>query len=356
MKKTVFVLYIMITVILSVSGMAYAVNYYDPKSGAILELPNEWKLVPLNEEREYIDVKYVSSSGNSYLMYGSYNLWDNLTDVEKSKIVRSELNTNNLTENDVAEWVGDFYVDCNIRKETLDSRVYFVLENKNPIVFNGNDTNYSLIYAFYMENGNAYTYQLYSYGDEFKWNDLKSILRDVDYSSEPSYINADINAERDRLGKRVIAAIVFAAISLGIHSFLSWNCFWHDAESAVRQLFDAPQLFRRTTELRDCSQFLISRSSQCAVSSSNGNLKVWCAEVSTCIFNGCDGPVLVGTEHIVATTHTDDAFWPRADDIAQLLVGNSCQGFGEVHVPEPLTLLRNPYEVDNQFQGIASSL
>ncbi len=60
----------------------------------------------------------------------------------------------------------------------------------------------------------------------------------------------------------------------GIHFFLSGNHFRHDAASTVRQLLDTPQMFRRTTELSDSSQFLISRSSQCPICSRNGNLKV----------------------------------------------------------------------------------
>ena len=60
--------------------------------------------------------------------------------------------------------------------------------------------------------------------------------------------------------------------------------------------------------------------------------------------------------HIVAATNGDIAFGPRLDDIGKRLVGNLLEWFGQVDLPETLTLLRDAHEIDSQLERIAATL
>ena len=80
------------------------------------------------------------------------------------------------------------------------------------------------------------------------------------------------------------------------------------------------------------------------------------AKISASLSNGGDGPQLMRAAHIVAATNGDVAFGPRLDDIGKRLVGNLLEWFGQVDLPETLTLLRDAHEIDSQLQRIAATL
>lgn len=214
MRKIACCLFTLI-MLLSISSPAYSLTYYEPKTGASFTLPDGWTQSPLYEEREFIDVKYLSPSGESYLMYGCIDLWDYMSAEVKASYVRGEINSDFFSEEEVADFFAGTFYD-KVRKENIASNDYIVLESKLDYSIYGVTDDYYVYYAIFVQNGYAYSYQLYTIIDDVSWNDFKSFLSNVNYPEEPSYIDV----QSSRLSKRIVAAAVFAAFSIGIVFFI----------------------------------------------------------------------------------------------------------------------------------------
>ena len=106
-------------------------------------------------------------------------------------------------------------------------------------------------------------------------------------------------------GRRGVACTV--ETDAGVDARLSGDRLRHDAEGAVGELLDTPELFVSACIDWNGSHLLVGGSSQCAVSTFDGNLEVGIAEIAACLVDGRDGPTLVGTMHIVADTGGDVA-------------------------------------------------
>ena len=104
-------------------------------------------------------------------------------------------------------------------------------------------------------------------------------------------------------GRRGVACTV--ETDAGVDARLSGDRFRHDAEGAVGELFDTPELFVSTRIGRNGGYLLVGGGGQSTLSTFNGNLEIGIAEIAACLVDGRDGPTLVGTMHIVADTGGD---------------------------------------------------
>ena len=135
----------------------------------------------------------------------------------------------------------------------------------------------------------------------------------------------------------------------------------HDTEGTVGELLNAPELFVGSSVFRNGLHFAVCCSSQCTLSSLNGNLEIGVAKICALALNGCDGPALVGTEHIVTDTSRDVALWPRAFDLIQRLVSHGLWGSGVLlrtakATETTCTGYVHTNKVDSQLEGIATTL
>ena len=80
---------------------AYA--YTDHDSGAIFTVPDNWKEEPFTKDREYIDVKFVSTTdAASMIIYGSTDVWDEMSASEREGYTRADINNEAFTEAEIS--------------------------------------------------------------------------------------------------------------------------------------------------------------------------------------------------------------------------------------------------------------
>ena len=99
---------------------------------------------------------------------------------------------------------------------------------------------------------------------------------------------------------------------LCISAFDTRDGLRHDAEGAIGELFDAPELFVSSCIGRNGGHLLIGCSGEGALSAFDGDLEVRIAEIATCLVDGGNGPALVRTEHISCLMRTKSTASSRA--------------------------------------------
>ena len=86
---------------------------------------------------------------------------------------------------------------------------------------------------------------------------------------------------------------------LRVYTFDAWDGLWHDAEGAISELFDAPELFVASCIGRNGCNLLVGCSCKGSLSAFNRNLEIWIAPQTYAI------EVLIGaaTYAVVALLH-----------------------------------------------------
>ena len=102
---------------------------------------------------------------------------------------------------------------------------------------------------------------------------------------------------------------------LRVYTFDAWDGLWHDAEGAISELFDAPELFVASCIGRNGCNLLVGCSCKGSLSAFNRNLEIWIAEITASCVNGGDGPTLVRTEHIVTDAGRNISLRPGANHL-----------------------------------------
>ena len=80
-----------------------------------------------------------------------------------------------------------------------------------------------------------------------------------------------------------------------VDAFLPGDNLWHNTESTIGKLFNAPELLVGTGIGGDGGHLLVGSSSQSAISTLDNNLEVGISEISTLTLDRRDSPTLVGT-------------------------------------------------------------
>lgn len=129
--------------------------YTDPDTNTKFTVPANWYEDTLNEDREYIDVKFASGKEEGLvIMYGSTDLWSSMSDSEKAGLNRSILDSSYFTVSDLEEYFG---VDAEeISKETYNGNEYFVTEQSLKQEFYGLEFAVDLTSAVCIRDGWIY--------------------------------------------------------------------------------------------------------------------------------------------------------------------------------------------------------
>ena len=78
--------------------------YTDTDSGAKFTVPANWKKKEFFEDREYIDVKFVSTKDDGcVIIYASEDIWEEMSPADRIGYTRSDVNNDIFTRADVAE-------------------------------------------------------------------------------------------------------------------------------------------------------------------------------------------------------------------------------------------------------------
>ncbi len=156
--------------------------YTDTDSGAKFTVPANWEQKPFTKDREYIDVKFVSTVDDGCaIIYGSTDVWSQMPAYEKLGSTRADYNNSVFTKADVAEM---FQTSADrVTTVTYNNIEYFkgeTIQTTNSYGLNITATMTSLVY---INNGWMYMFQFGSMGDDKLYSDFERLMKSVWYPS-----------------------------------------------------------------------------------------------------------------------------------------------------------------------------
>ena len=96
MKKILAIILVALLLLsFGISVSATSNTYIDPETNVKFTVPANWTEKALSKDREYIDVKFVSSEAEGMsILYGSTDVWSKMSSSDKVGYKRSDLNIN----------------------------------------------------------------------------------------------------------------------------------------------------------------------------------------------------------------------------------------------------------------------
>ena len=156
--------------------------YTDVDTNTKFTVPANWYEKELFKEREFIDVKFVSSKEEGMsIMYGSTDLWGMLTPEERLGSSRSDLDSSVFEISDIATLYG---IDENlITKQIYNGKEYFQATLKQNTELYGITFTPEITMLIRIENGWGYNFQFGGTTDNEYFTDFEKLLNSVQYSN-----------------------------------------------------------------------------------------------------------------------------------------------------------------------------
>ncbi len=181
----------------------------DTDSDTTFTVPANWKQEPLSKEREFIDVKFVSTKEDGCaIIYGSTDLWAKMSATEKIGYTRSDLNNSLFSKSDIAE---EFNIPADkISVVTYNGIEYYKFENDYTYDTYSIDISLSLTQLFRYDNGWMYSFQFSGTSEHKLYPDFENLLNSVQFptASNVSGITSNNNSDDSSSIIAVILAIV----------------------------------------------------------------------------------------------------------------------------------------------------
>ncbi|MCD7947271.1 MAG: hypothetical protein LUG13_03095 [Oscillospiraceae bacterium] len=192
-----------------------AFAYTDPETQTTFTVPANWVEEPLSEERDYIDVKFSSLEEEGMLIiYGSYDVWNELSASERLGYSRSDINNSSFTKADIAESYGLASDDISIR--TYGGNEYFMATTTSDTEMY--DASFSITFTrmIMVDNGYMYLFQVSGTPDSAIYEDFEALLSSAEFSTPVGTANA-VSLDTDltspfRLGDILLSFLLTIAV------------------------------------------------------------------------------------------------------------------------------------------------
>jgi hypothetical protein len=152
----------------------------DTESGVTFTVPANWKQEEFSKDREFIDVKFVSTKEDGCVMiYGSTDMWSQMSASDRVGYTRSDLNNSAFTKSDIAA-VYNTTAD-KISTVTYNGVQYFKGEANYSSDAYGVDISVAMTQLVYINNGWMYVFQFGGTSTHKLYSDFESLLKSVQY-------------------------------------------------------------------------------------------------------------------------------------------------------------------------------
>lgn len=156
--------------------------YSDTDTGVTFTVPANWKKEVFTKERDFIDVKFVSTKDTGITMiYGSTDVWAQLPASAKVGYSRADFNNSAFTKSDIAEMYGT--TPDKISTVTYNGIQYFIGEYTHFSDEYGLDVSVTMTDLVCVDNGWLYTFQFSGLSSHKLYSDFESLLKSVHYPS-----------------------------------------------------------------------------------------------------------------------------------------------------------------------------
>jgi len=194
--------------------------YSDTETGMTFTVPANWNEKPFSEEREFIDVKFVSTTDSGCtIIYGSTDVWSQMSASEKIGLERSEIDNSVLTKADVAEMCGT--TADKISVVTYNGVQYYKGEMKKSVDAYGVGIPVTMTQLVYINDGWMYSFQFGGTSSHTLYSDFESLLRSVQYSAEGSPKKSDSPDTSEVLGSGSAIFSIMLVVILAVGTIVS---------------------------------------------------------------------------------------------------------------------------------------
>lgn len=181
--------------------------YTDIDTNTKFTVPANWYEKELSKDREFIDVKFVSSEeGGMSILYVSTDLWGMLTPEEQKGSTRSDLDNSAFEIVDISTLYG--IDETLITKQIYNGKEYFQATVKQTIDMYGGTFTPELTYAIRIENGWGYWFQFSGTTDNEYFEDFQELLNSVEYP----YYQKEISTTRLKIAITFSIILIVAGI------------------------------------------------------------------------------------------------------------------------------------------------
>lgn len=193
--------------------------HVDTDSGVTFIVPANWKQKAFTKEREFIDVKFVSTKDEGCTMiYGSTDMWAKMSAAEKVGYTRSDLNNATFTASDIATMYNT--TADKISVVTYNGSQYYKGEFTDTQEVYDLEISITMTRLIRIENGWMYMFQFSGTSAHKLFTDFESLLNSVQYLSFDEGIGGEAShaGKNDSLGAIVISlgVVVVSAVAIGI--------------------------------------------------------------------------------------------------------------------------------------------
>jgi len=199
---TFFVVIVMV-ISFSVSVFAESTNTYkDSVTGVSFTIPQGWNETPLNEEREYIKVKYLPENNDgASIQFGYADIWGQMSDSDKVGYSRSDINhsamTDSFTKEEILQMIGYDSLGAEIDTVYYNGIEYLEITIDTEMSIFDVSADVTMITLLRVDNG--YWYQ-FVYGDmdeESHYQEFETMMESVKYKTTTSVGNEIIDIDSD---------------------------------------------------------------------------------------------------------------------------------------------------------------
>lgn len=167
--------------------------YTDSDSGAQFTVPANWTQEEFTEDREYLDVKFVSTKEDGCIMiYSSADMWAEATPAEKIGTSRKDVNNSMFSKADIAQ-IGSTTED-NVSTVTYNGVEYYKCESTVAKEVYGLEFDVEMTQLIYVDNGWMYIFQFGGTSGHKLYSDFESLIKSVEY---PTDINSGVAFDDD---------------------------------------------------------------------------------------------------------------------------------------------------------------
>lgn len=164
--KRCFVFCMALGLVFVLSLVALGVSTYrDAISGTSFTVPDGWTEQPLSQDREFIQVKFTPDDGGlATILFGSADIWGQLTEAEKNGLSRDEYNISLFTKDDMA-----YTLDVNvsdIKSVALGSANFYRVDLTSEDTSSGITINYTQSIYTTIQNGYFIQFQYVFSGND----------------------------------------------------------------------------------------------------------------------------------------------------------------------------------------------
>lgn len=193
-----------------------AFTYSDSMTKASFTVPANWVEAPLSAERETIDAKFTHLSDSGMcIMYGSMDVWSEMTATERSLYDRADVDNGMFTREDVADSFG--LSGSDVHMETYGKHEFFVAAQTSDTSAYGLNVSVTITYAMLVENGYMYVFQFSGTSDSEQYSDFEALLSSLKLPSAASASGASGAAgASDKTGAGTIGQFDFASLLLSL--------------------------------------------------------------------------------------------------------------------------------------------